>query len=124
MPTRWDYPPPSLPPPANALGRHAIQAFNRGLFDIFIATDDPKLMQGRASASFGEVPAAQQQQEGGKKRRKKRGAKREGPSAADAEFGVARGVDFCEVTAVVNLDLPPSVEVYKRGSRSWRRADA
>ena len=24
---------------------HAIQAFNRGLFDIFIATDDPKLMQ-------------------------------------------------------------------------------
>ena len=54
----------------------------------------------------------------------KRGAKREGPSAADAEFGVARGVDFCEVTAVVNLDLPPSVEVYKRGSRSWRRADA
>ena len=27
---------------------HAIQAFNRGLFDIFIATDDPKLMQGRA----------------------------------------------------------------------------
>ena len=30
---------------------HAIQAFNRGAFDILIATDDPKLMKGRASES-------------------------------------------------------------------------
>ena len=28
---------------------HAIEAFNRGAFDILIATDDPKLMTGRAT---------------------------------------------------------------------------
>jgi ATP-dependent RNA helicase DDX56/DBP9 len=26
--------------------------------------------------------------------------------ATDAEFGVSRGVDFCDVTAVINMDMP------------------
>lgn len=34
-------------------------------------------------------------------------------SAADAEFGVSRGVDFADVTAVINMDLPTSLEVYR-----------
>ena len=34
-------------------------------------------------------------------------------SEADAEFGVSRGVDFQDVTAVVNMDLPTSLAVYK-----------
>ena len=29
---------------------HAIQAFNRGVFDILIATDDPKLMMGHGTS--------------------------------------------------------------------------
>ena len=69
-----------------------------------------ELERTRATAPAGEAapdPAA------GKKKRAKRGAKRAGPSAADAEFGVSRGVDFCDVTAVINLDLPTSVEVYR-----------
>ena len=87
---------------------HAIQAFNRGLFDIFIATDDPKLMQGRAKNEPAEAPALS------KGARRKRAKRAQGPSAEDAEFGVSRGVDFCDVTAVINLDLPTSVEVYRR----------
>ena len=86
---------------------HAIQAFNRGLFDIFIATDDPKLMQGRAKNEPAEAPALS------KGARRKRAKRAQGPSAEDAEFGVSRGVDFCDVTAVINLDLPTSVEVYR-----------
>ena len=46
--------------------------------------------------------------------RRKRAKRAQGPSAEDAEFGVSRGVDFCDVTAVINLDLPTSVEVYRR----------
>ena len=30
---------------------HAIQAFNKGLFDILIATDDPRLMAARGAAA-------------------------------------------------------------------------
>ena len=70
---------------------HAIQAFNRGLFDIFIATDDPKLMQGRAKNEPTEAPGMS------KGARRKRGKRAQGPSAEDAEFGVSRGVDFCDV---------------------------
>ena len=39
-------------------------------------------------------------------RKKRRGAKR------DAEYGVARGVDFIDVACVLNFDLPTSARAY------------
>ncbi len=110
---------------------HAIEQFNRGLFDILIATDDPKLMAGRASESVlgaggaaaaegdaGDGEGEEEEEEVGsskKKRRKKNREKREreGATENDAEFGVSRGVDFTDVTAVLNMDLPTSLPVYK-----------
>ena len=119
---------------------HAIQAFNRGVFDILIATDDPKLMTGRASegsqhaagaaagggeggggegGGSGSAGAADDNDgsdgSGAKSRKRKRAAVAAAPaaSAADAEFGVSRGVDFTEVTAVLNMDLPTSLPVYR-----------
>ncbi|KAL1523368.1 hypothetical protein AB1Y20_018312 [Prymnesium parvum] len=91
---------------------HSIQAFNRGLFDILVATDDPKLMTGRASGGGGGAEAAEAEavEAGGKAKKKPKAAQ---PSAADAEFGVSRGVDFTDVTAVINMDLPTSLEVYR-----------
>jgi ATP-dependent RNA helicase DDX56/DBP9 len=51
---------------------------------------------------------------GGKKRKRGGAASTgAGASAADAEFGVARGVDFTDVTAVLNMDLPTSLAVYR-----------
>ena len=64
-------------------------------------------MQGRAKNEPAEAPALS------KGARRKRAKRAQGPSAEDAEFGVSRGVDFCDVTAVINLDLPTSVEVYR-----------
>ena len=61
---------------------------------------------------------------GGGKRKK--GKKAAGPQTteADAEFGVSRGVDFCDVTAVVNMDLPTSLEVYRHRIGRTARAGA
>lgn len=83
---------------------HCIQAFNRGVFDILVATDDPRLMKGSAGAVEEPPP-----------KRKKKGEKKGAAevSASDAEFGVSRGVDFCDVTAVVNMDLPSALSIYK-----------
>jgi len=36
---------------------HAIQAFNKGLFDVLIATDDPKLMSSRGAAAQADAAA-------------------------------------------------------------------
>ena len=88
---------------------HAIQAFNRGLFDILIATDDPKLILGAAGGGDGDGGGEEEEGAGstskrgtgtaatgtaGGKKRKRGGAATTGAgaSAADAEFGVARGV--------------------------------
>ena len=109
---------------------HAIQAFNRGLFDILIATDDPKLILGAAGGGDGDGGGEEEEGAGstskrgtgtaatgtaGGKKRKRGGAATTGAgaSAADAEFGVARGVDFTDVTAVLNMDLPTSLAVYR-----------
>ena len=90
---------------------HAIQAFNRGAYDILIAMDDPKLMTGRAvggggAAADGTDGAAAPRRaaagggedegdaDGGKKKKRKKGARgADAPTATDAEFGVSRGVD-------------------------------
>lgn len=46
----------------------------------------------------------------GKKRKR---SKLPTSGSADVEFGVARGVDFTDVTAVLNMDLPTSLAVYR-----------
>ena len=98
---------------------HSIQAFNRGVYDILIATDDPKQLIGRAAASSSAEGGAGASEDGtgaaaeGDKRKRKRGGGKPGASEADAEFGVSRGVDFNNVTAVLNMDLPTSLPVYK-----------
>ncbi|KAK0742434.1 P-loop containing nucleoside triphosphate hydrolase protein [Apiosordaria backusii] len=59
-----------------------IEEFNRGIYDIIIASDERKEQQG---------------EEGGKR---------------DEEYGVSRGIDFKNVAAVVNFDLPTSASSY------------
>jgi len=47
-----------------------------------------------------------------------------GPSESDAEFGVSRGVDFCDVTAVINMDLPTGMPIYRHRIGRTARAGA
>uniref|UniRef100_A0A8B9SR03 RNA helicase n=1 Tax=Anas platyrhynchos TaxID=8839 RepID=A0A8B9SR03_ANAPL len=63
---------------------HVITQFNRGLYDYIVATDEEAL----------EAPA------GCPHNRK------------DPEYSVSRGIDFQNVAAVINFDVPPTVESY------------
>uniref|UniRef100_F6R6G7 Probable ATP-dependent RNA helicase DDX56 n=1 Tax=Ornithorhynchus anatinus TaxID=9258 RepID=F6R6G7_ORNAN len=63
---------------------HIISQFNQGFYDCIIATD-------------GVI---------------RRERARKGEKASDPEAGVARGIDFHNVAAVLNFDLPPSPEAY------------
>ena len=83
---------------------HIVEEFNKGVYDYIIASD-ANLVDDKADG------------EEGKKR--KRGQ--------DEEYGVARGVDFKEVSVVVNFDIPKSSRTYQhrigrtaRGSANGR----
>ncbi|KAH8987767.1 ATP-dependent RNA helicase dbp9 [Lactarius hatsudake] len=119
---------------------HAVQEFNKGVYDYIIAADEGG---GEQDNEDGEDPDAEEQsdeelfvstQRGAEEedhdpgpsqrkrkreptppakqksksglRKKRRGAKR------DAEYGVARGVDFLDVACVLNFDLPTSARAY------------
>ncbi|NWI41430.1 DDX56 helicase, partial [Picathartes gymnocephalus] len=76
---------------------HVIAQFNRGLYDFIVATDE----DGPAE------PPRQHPRLGGTARK---GQSPQCPQ--DPEFGVSRGIDFQNVAAVINFDVPGSVESY------------
>ncbi|XP_029820830.1 probable ATP-dependent RNA helicase DDX56 [Manacus vitellinus] len=84
-------------------GCHVIAQFNRGLYDFIVATDEE-----------GPVETPQRQaRKGGTPGKGKGKAKDKGKAKAqDPEYGVARGIDFQNVSAVINFDVPPTVESY------------
>ncbi|KAI9336560.1 P-loop containing nucleoside triphosphate hydrolase protein [Obelidium mucronatum] len=154
---------------------HVVEEFNRGVFDLLIATDASCGDDGIADSTVEEAPAEEAEEvEGGeddkdndegetqeeeeqeqkeeedddddeqdkqeveeensKKRKhdgkgvsnqkKKKGSKKN----ADEEYGMARGVDFRNVNAVINFDLPTSASAYMHrvgrtargvGKRGW-----
>ncbi|KAM6431995.1 putative ATP-dependent RNA helicase DDX56 [Liasis olivaceus] len=81
---------------------HIISQFNRGFYNYIIATDEQDLAEPE-----------------GTNRRRKRGTK--GEKGKDQEYGVSRGIDFQNVSAVFNFDFPPSFESYiHRAGRTAR----
>ncbi|XP_054259004.1 probable ATP-dependent RNA helicase DDX56 [Macrosteles quadrilineatus] len=80
---------------------HSVSQFNQGVYDIIIASDEHSLDQPDAGSS---VDLKQ-------KRKRKR----------DKESGVARGIDFQQVSNVINFDFPLSVSSYiHRAGRTAR----
>ncbi|KAG5192377.1 DEAD box helicase [Tribonema minus] len=102
---------------------HILEEFNRGIFDYLIATDESMdVGSGGAGDSDSESDSDEeeedeadaQEEEEEQQRKRKRGRKRPraGGPKGDAEYGVARGIDFRGVKFVMNVDFPPSARSY------------
>lgn len=91
--------------PANSR-MHCVEQFNAGVVDILIATDESK------SSSNKEKSALSKDSRTKKRKRVEK----------DAEFGLSRGVDFRDVAAVFNFDLPESVTSYTHRAGRTARA--
>lgn len=92
--------------PANSR-MHCVDQFNAGIFDILIATDEAKK----------DIREERKAERKGKKEEKKKRKRVE----KDEEFGLARGVDFRDVAAVFNFDVPDSqINYTHRAGRTAR----
>ncbi|KAG8441016.1 hypothetical protein GDO86_006669 [Hymenochirus boettgeri] len=85
---------------------HIISQFNQGFYDYIIASDEYALAD----------PSAKGKRPEGKKKKGGRGEK-----GQDKEYGVSRGIDFQNVSTVLNFDFPQSVDSYiHRAGRTAR----
>jgi ATP-dependent RNA helicase DDX56/DBP9 len=100
-----------VPTPARADHRlHIMEEFNKGVYDIILATDEANKLTQAASDDEAETadqepstpvePAAKEAPPSKKRKRK------------DGEFGVARGIDFQNVSFVLNFDFPTTSKAY------------
>ena len=108
--------------PANSRA-HILQEFNRGIYDYMIAAADDAAAEKEPGVGVGggdgggggddDEEDDDDDDEGGKK---KSGKKKKGAAGKvkrkDKDFGVVRGIDFKEVSTVINFDVPPSAASY------------
>jgi ATP-dependent RNA helicase DDX56/DBP9 len=99
---------------------HVVEEFNKGVYDIIIASDEHEVLGDEEESKAKEVqeelaetpingdvesePVEKEVKEPAKKKRKM--AKR------DREYGVSRGIDFKNVAWVLNFDLPTTSKSY------------
>ncbi|KAG5933067.1 ATP-dependent DNA/RNA helicase, partial [Claviceps sorghi] len=111
---------------------HVVEEFNRNVYDIIIASDEKEVLgnEERADEEKEEEDGAQEQQgdsknddasdaeqvaertEKNNSNNKNKNKRKQRESKRDKEYGVSRGIDFKNVAAVINFDLPTSASSY------------
>ena len=86
-----------------------IDQFNVGNFDYLIATDESTDAGLKKTDDDDDSDDSGDEEGGDRKRKNKRSRKKR---KKDVEYGVSRGLDFRDVSFVVNVDLPLTVESY------------
>ncbi|KAK6517896.1 ATP-dependent DNA/RNA helicase [Arthrobotrys conoides] len=99
---------------------HIVQEFNKNVYEIIIATDENEIMGDEdeeeeeeevVGGEDGDTVMEGTETESQPKKKKKK-SKKSKPRKRDTEYGVSRGVDFQNVTCVLNFDLPTSSKSY------------
>jgi ATP-dependent RNA helicase DDX56/DBP9 len=92
---------------------HAVQEFNRGVYDIIIAADDQEVIGGiTTKKGKAKVAEVSEQTYGTDEESDVEPQKKIIPTNKEKDFGVSRGIDFQHVTCVLNFDLPSSAKAY------------
>ncbi|KAF7503212.1 ATP-dependent DNA/RNA helicase [Endocarpon pusillum] len=95
---------------------HALEEFNKGVYDNIIAADDQEVLGGIASRkASGRDPESEEvvnpqdesDQEPGERAIKKRKL-----TSKHKDYGISRGIDFKDIACVLNFDLPSSSKSY------------
>ncbi|UNI22930.1 RNA helicase [Purpureocillium takamizusanense] len=93
---------------------HVVEEFNRNVYDIIIASDEKEILGNEEKADEekeGDEAPEEVGDEVGEKQSQRPQKKRK-TSKRDKEYGVSRGIDFKNVAAVINFDLPTSASSY------------
>ena len=93
---------------------HAVQEFNKGVYDIIIAADDQEVIGGIANKKLKAEKSNESEQVDGTDDESEIEAKnaKSLPTNKQKDYGVSRGIDFQNVTCVLNFDLPSSAKAY------------
>ena len=83
---------------------HIVDEFNRGVYDIVIATDEATVL--KTDANEDEEEEEDKEEEKSKKSKKKKMSKK------GKDYGVSRGIDFQDVDNVLNFDFPETADAY------------
>ncbi|KAK6501677.1 ATP-dependent DNA/RNA helicase [Arthrobotrys musiformis] len=94
---------------------HIVREFNKNVYEIIIATDENEIIgdedeEEEEEDVEGDEDTVMEGTDAPPKKKKK--SKKSKPRKRDAEYGVSRGVDFQNVTCVLNFDLPLSAKSY------------
>ncbi|GAB0132401.1 ATP-dependent DNA/RNA helicase [Epichloe bromicola] len=90
---------------------HVVEEFNRNVYDIIIASDEREIL-GNEKKADEEKEDEDAQGSPDTEKETERPKKRREASKRDKEYGVSRGIDFKNVAAVINFDLPTSASSY------------
>lgn len=123
---------------------HTVDEFNRGVYDIIIASDENEVVGGGEKKRKSKKIEEEEEEEEVAEDEEKDGSGQEEKDVAedkpkdsnfkqppskkrkggheDREFGVSRGIDFRHVSCVLNFDLPSSAKSYTHRTGRTARA--
>ena len=90
---------------------HVVQEFNKGLYDILVAADDQEVLGGVMKRRKSRIQEDNDNEMSDEDDENKP-AKRAKMSKNEKDFGVSRGIDFQNVSCVINFDLPSNSKSY------------